>query len=113
MKALVFENKVVDLVAQEFEVSPSMVWMDAPADCKTGWVLVNGNLQSPPAFNCPPQLTKAIAKEKIALTDWSILPDVNISNKNEFEIYRSQLRDLIKNPVSNPTWPTEPQPIWG
>ena len=112
MKALVFENKVVDLVAQEFEVSPSMVWMDAPENCQTGWILVNGALQSPPAKPFPPELTKAIAKEKIALTDWAILADVNLANKNEFESYRSQLRELIKNPVANPTWPTEPQPIW-
>lgn len=52
------------------------------------------------------------AKKRIADTDWSVLPDVNISNKAEFEAYRAQLRTLIITPVENPTFPTEPQPVW-
>ena len=30
MKALIFNNKVVDLVDNEFPVSSEMPWMDAP-----------------------------------------------------------------------------------
>ena len=52
------------------------------------------------------------AKKRIANSDWAVLPDVNISNKSEFESYRSQLRNLILNPVENPVFPEEPQPIW-
>jgi len=52
------------------------------------------------------------AKKRIANSDWSVLPDVSISNKSEFESYRSQLRNLILNPVENPIFPEEPQPIW-
>jgi hypothetical protein len=111
MKALVFENKVVDLVAQEFQVSPSMVWMDAPEDCQTGWLLVGNELQAPPAKTTTAELAKSIAKEKIALTDWAVLPDVNLQNKAEFEAYRATLRDLIFNPVADPVWPVEPTPI--
>lgn len=113
MKALIFQNKVVDITAQEFEVSPSMTWMDAPEGCETGWVLVNNQLQPPPKIPFPPELTKAIAKEKIALTDWSVLPDVGITNVAEFESYRATLRDLIKNPIADPVFPEEPKPIWG
>ena len=39
------------------------------------------------------------AKKRISNSDWAVLPDVNISNKSEFESYRSQLRNLILNPV--------------
>jgi hypothetical protein len=53
------------------------------------------------------------AKQLIANCDWSVLPDVNISNKSEFETYRATLRNYIVNPVSDPVFPTEPQPIWG
>ena len=55
---------------------------------------------------------KSESKKRIANCDWSVLPDVNISNKSEFENYRSQLRNLILNPVENPIFPEEPQPIW-
>lgn len=57
--------------------------------------------------NCKDQ-----AKNKIALSDWSVLPDVKITNKSEFESYRSQLRNLIINPVEDPIFPVEPNPIW-
>lgn len=52
------------------------------------------------------------AKRLLALSDWSVLPDVNISNKSEFEAYRAELRTLMFNPVASPVFPTEPQPNW-
>lgn len=52
------------------------------------------------------------AKRLLALSDWSVLPDVNISNKPEFEAYRAQLRTLMFNPIQSPVFPTEPQPNW-
>ena len=55
---------------------------------------------------------KEESKKRIANSDWSVLPDVNITNKSDFENYRSQLRNLILNPVEDPIFPEEPQPIW-
>lgn len=55
---------------------------------------------------------KTTAKQLIAATDWSVLPDVGLQNKSEFEAYRAQLRALIVTPVSNPVWPIEPSPVW-
>lgn len=52
------------------------------------------------------------AKNLIAQSDWSVLSDVNISNKSEFETYRAILRNYILNPVENPDFPVEPEPIW-
>ena len=60
-----------------------------------------------PLKNC-----KAEAKRRIAASDWSVLPDVGISNVAQFETYRAALRELIKNPVANPSFPTEPEPVW-
>lgn len=60
-----------------------------------------------PLNNC-----KAQAKRLISAVDWAMLTDVGISNDAEFVTYRAVLRELIKNPVANPTFPTEPQPIW-
>lgn len=56
---------------------------------------------------------KTTAKAKLAASDWSVLPDVQITNKADFDNYRAILRGYVISPVTNPTWPQEPQPIWG
>ncbi len=58
------------------------------------------------------QNCKNQAKILIANCDWSVLPDVKIKNKLEFENYRSALRNLILNPIEDPIFPIEPAPIW-
>jgi hypothetical protein len=55
---------------------------------------------------------KSEAKTRIAATDWSVLPDVGLANVAAFEAYRATLRGLIKNPVADPVWPIEPEPVW-
>lgn len=55
---------------------------------------------------------KEKSKNLIALSDWSVLTDVKIENKQEFENYRAILRNYILNPVENPVFPEEPTPIW-
>ena len=49
MKALILNNKVVDVAAKEFEVHSSMTWMDCTDDCIVGWTLIDGVLTAPPA----------------------------------------------------------------
>ena len=56
---------------------------------------------------------KAQAKALLAASDWSVLPDVQITNKTAFDNYRAILRGYVISPVTDPTWPTEPQPVWG
>lgn len=56
---------------------------------------------------------KTTAKSLLAASDWSVLPDVQITNKAAFDNYRAILRGYVISPVTDPTWPTEPQPIWG
>ena len=55
---------------------------------------------------------KAEAKTRIAASDWSVLPDVGLSNLSAWQEYRAQLRDLIVNPVADPAWPVEPKTVW-
>ena len=50
MKALVFENKVIQLEDTEFEVAPTLLWMDAPTNCTVGWLLQDGVLIEPPQY---------------------------------------------------------------
>ena len=72
---------------------------------------VNAEIQKLEA-QAPMDACKAEAKQRLADTDWSVLPDVVVKNKLAFETYRSEIRDLVLNPVADPIWPTEPQPIW-
>ena len=55
---------------------------------------------------------KAQAKSLLAASDWASLSDVDLTNKADFIAYRSALRNLALNPVENPTFPTEPTPVW-
>lgn len=48
MKALIFENKVVDLSENAFPVAESLRWMDAPEGCEVGWILMDGQLKPKP-----------------------------------------------------------------
>lgn len=88
----------------------TLVWMSTsipkPTEAEVQNEITKLTLEEP--FNaCSNQ-----AKVLLAASDWSVLPDVNISNKAEFEAYRAQLRTLMFNPVQSPVFPTEPQPAW-
>lgn len=46
-------------------------------------------------------------------SDWSVLPDVFLANKDAWISYRQALRAIRAAPSSKPTWPTKPPIIWG
>ena len=52
------------------------------------------------------------AKLLINSSDWSMLPDVKLENKSDYISYREILRNYILNPVEDPIFPEEPNPIW-
>lgn len=60
------------------------------------------------------QQCKDKAKQLLSQSDWSTLPDVQtqLSNYQDFVTYRSQLRNLVINPVENPVFPSEPEARW-
>lgn len=88
----------------------SLVWQDT-IQSKPTEQEINDQINTD-TVQAPFEACKEQAKKLIAASDWSVLPDVGISNVSEFEAYRAQLRALIKTPVANPTFPTEPQPVW-
>lgn len=55
---------------------------------------------------------KEQAKALLAASDWSVLPDVGLANQDAFVFYRLNLRNLVKDPVANPVFETEPTPVW-
>tara|TARA_B110000967_G_C18459832_1_gene352098 strand:- start:241 stop:534 length:294 start_codon:yes stop_codon:yes gene_type:complete len=47
MKALIFNNKVVDVAESEFEVADSLEWVVCTDDCMHGWLVVDGIITEP------------------------------------------------------------------
>ena len=53
MKALIFQNKVVDLQENEFPCSPEMVWIDCDdPDAKIGYGYSDGTLHDDGQNTC-------------------------------------------------------------
>ena len=111
MKALILDNKVVDLSATEFEVHSSYTWMDAPEGCEFGWILQDGTLQAPPGPSTEQLLAmlRSQRNSRLAATDYLALADATLTD--EMRAYRQALRDLPANTVdpANPVWPTKPE----
>ncbi len=110
MKALIFENKVVDLAATEFEVCDAMSWMDAPDGCQVGWELVDG-VPQPPAGPSNEERMQSLRERRnylLSKTDYLALADSTLTD--EMRAYRQALRDLPANTAdpANPVWPVKP-----
>ena len=85
-------------------------WMDQVQTCPTEDE-VNAEIERLDGIY-PLEACKREAKKRIADTDWSVLPDVALTNKADFEAYRAALRGLIITPAAEPQWPVEPEPVW-
>ena len=87
------------------------VWATA---CVGVWEATDYAEKHPPAPT-PEQIianNEAKAKELLADSDWSQLPDVNLANQSDWDVYRQALRVIATNPTVDPVWPTEPQVVW-
>lgn len=62
-------------------------------------------------FNNLAQFKSAI-EEMLAQTDYTQLPDVNITNKSDFVFYRESLRALYDNNVFLNVMPSPPVAVW-
>jgi hypothetical protein len=52
------------------------------------------------------------ARELLQQTDYAVLPDVNLFNKQEFTDFRQQVRSVFITPVDEFTFPDVPVAIW-
>jgi hypothetical protein len=48
----------------------------------------------------------------LAQTDWAVLPDVELANKQEFIDYRSNIRYLLLNDMYYNEVIEPPEPVW-
>jgi len=91
MKALIFQEKVVQIEEIEFGVSKSLQWMDAPEGCRIGWLLKDGALVAPEYTPAIDQL-RLIRNSRLAGTDWWANSDLTMTA--EQTAFRKALRDL-------------------
>lgn len=117
MKALIFENKVVDIVDKEFEVHKSMTWVDAtdatehggswdgknfgPADTRTDEEKAAEELA----------LLRSVRNIKLKESDHWAYEDTPTMSQDQKD-YRQELRDITKTYQSMDAdgfkWPTKP-----
>ena len=112
MRALVFENQVVDVQEKDFEVHSSMTWHDAPEGCELGWKVIDGVITAPPKPTTEELLnTIRVTRDNLLRrSDWRALQD-SPAMSDEWKAYRQALRDLpatTKDPA-NPIYPTKPE----
>lgn len=115
-KALIIENGVVSQVSDaSFDVAPPYYWVDCPDEIIGGvYKYANGEFVSvvEPKTNTAEE-NKKLAEHRLIASDFSVLPDVNLVNKAEWETYRAALRNIAINPqAGNIDWPAKPQSIW-
>ena len=113
MKALIFEGKVVDIQEKEFEVHPSMTWVDATEDTEFHGTW-DGTSFGPRDTRTEEQKTKDAWAElrnfrdmRLHVTDWWATSDRTMTD--EQRAYRQALRELPANTSdpTKPTWPTK------
>jgi len=115
MKALIFQNKVVDVSKTEFDVHSGMSWVDCDDNVKIGFSYNGSSFVS----NAPSsdevaaiglQLLRKRRNQLLKETDYLALSDQTLSSK--MSTYRQALRDITKTYSSMDddgfAWPEKP-----
>ena len=123
MKALIHDDKVVDVKEQSYEVHPSMSWIDCPNDIRIGFFYdgktFKSDEQTPEEiFEIRMIQLREIRDSLLNKTDWTAIPDNDLSwlQKRKWRKYRKQLRNfpidaerqLKDNIYCRIVWPNEP-----
>ena len=123
MKALIHDDKVVDVKEQSYEVHPSMSWIDCPNNIRIGFFYdgktFKSDEQTPEEiFEIRMVQLREIRDSLLNETDWTAIPDNDLSwlEKRKWRKYRKQLRNFpidaerqLKNNVyCKIVWPTKP-----
>ena len=123
MKALIHNDKVVDIKEQSYEVHPSMSWIECPNDIRIGFFYDGKTFKSDE--QTPEEIIKIrmiqlreIRDLLLNKTDWTTISDNDLSwlAKRKWKKYRKQLRNfpidaekqLKENAYCRIVWPTKP-----
>ena len=113
-KALIFQNKIVQVEDSSFEVSEGFTWHDAPDDVTDEWTFSDGTFTAPDTSINSQDWAKLRSSRDVFLarSDWSQCIDspLSSSKKTEWQTYRQLLRDLPANTSDprSPAWPEKP-----
>lgn len=80
-----------------------------------GWTYENGVFTAPPPPPPSPMTIEDVicqAEGLLVSSDWSVLPDVTLSNAADWVSYRAALRAIRLNPTLDPAWPVCPPANW-
>ena len=112
MKALILNNTVVDFSETEFEVHPSMSWVDCNDSVKLNYTYSDGSFSAPvePTLTAEQQLDilRAERNQRLANTDWWASSDLTMTAAQT--AYRQALRDITDTYTSldDVVWPEVP-----
>lgn len=110
----------VEFVNDEQGHKPANVFIDSLDDFQGAiavWQVKDNEKNAPPTPPTEEELVSSCeqeAKQLLADTDWSQLPDVSttLQNKSAFDEYRAAVRVYALAPVANPVWPDRPTAVW-
>jgi len=117
MKALILNGIVVDTAVEEFEVHPSLTWVDCPEHVQGGVYSYDGtNFTILPKYDTPEpteeEKMEALRRERNKLlqeTDYWAAPDTPDMTQEQIS-YRQKLRDIPQNynSLDDVVWPEKP-----
>jgi len=113
MKALIFDNKVVEISKKEFEVHSGLSWVDCDdnvevGDSYNGSVFLSNKPTQEEIDNGNMQTLRTMRNKMLADTDYWGLADHTMTEARTD--YRQALRDITKKykSLDDVKWPTKP-----
>jgi hypothetical protein len=80
--------------------------------CVDVWQIKFDSQNAPPSPEQMIQINSSLAAQLLRDSDWTMLSDVALQNKDEWTAYRSILRSIAINPTADVVFPPTPQEQW-
>ena len=115
MKALIQNNKVIDVQKSEFEVHSSLSWVDCGDSVEIGYSYDGSKFTSGIVPQTSEQKLQDLRRSRdtmLAVTDWVVTmhKELGTNIPSAMKTYRQALRDITDSATSldDVTWPTKP-----
>lgn len=111
MKALVFQNKVIEIKETDFPVSPEMKWVDVDDKVEVGFLYDGQDFTNPKQnLEITWQTIRAQRNQILLRSDWTQIGDSPLKDNKAWLDYRQSLRDITEtfNSPTDVVWPEAP-----
>lgn len=111
MNALTFNNVVVQVSKNTFEVAPGLVWYACGEDVQPGWIKSENNTFAPAQIALTWDQVRAQRDILLTETDWVVIKaqETGQSVSRAWLEYREALRNITLQPnLQNINWPVKP-----